>query len=701
MNYGNDLKLALYIEGRRVPVVGAQCQFRKGAPSTAVIECVPLKEINDIAPRTMVHLFVKDFSYNGKEKPWVLMFEGEVYGYSMGKSSRGRTFNLRCMDISNYWDNAKQFYLNQRTAFGDGINTISSGKAAESFKKENIKTVLTITGIKAYLVNKVSDTLKNSNKDLLDAIVSVIKDVEEVNPFFRYANARYRINDRIVFQSSGNIDDLFDFSKSEKFLEAISGSGNGGLVSIRDIVTKLMSLIFHDFVSIPCPSKTGTINSGIGKNNQTIGTFLFKPSSFMIAPPKCNILFPELYTNFSFNRTFFHEVTRLKIQTRLPVPYNVSDAVNVFLPQVYAPSGYNEYRTSVKGEVEGKQYENAGTQGSYGDKSDSTKTTTKLQDYNYMSFEEILKGIFSDQDNVMPAAHTLAQVAKHDKQNKFYQRAADHLFFKKRFASRTASASGPLNLAPVPGFNMLLIDDSSAEQHIIGSLESVTHTINSESGASTSYEIGFARYVEEKDLWEGSLSEPPIPPWYDTSIFGQRREVKKNDYENLQKSDQSRIKELKYVNDFGNSSLKDYYLGMLGNTDANSHLGSEPITTSKFPNVMAATLELVRQYRNAKDTDVFKFISKQVRRDYVQLSELFQFLGAEIPEHQKNISTQDIEDTTFKGTSFDGGFVNNATNENSKDLELKNLFGEEATTKRRAFLDSYRKRLFNERGYRG
>ena len=701
MDKGNQLNLALFIEGRRVPVQGAQCQFRVGAPSTATIECVPLREINDIVPRTMVHLFVKDFTASENNPPWVLLFEGEVYGYSMGKNSRSRTFNLLCMDISNYWDNAKQFYMNQRTSFGDDQNIITSSKAIDDFNKENIKTVRTISGIKAYLVNLVSRTLDDSSKDLLDAVIKIIKEIEEINPFFRYANARYRINDRIIFQSSGNVASLFDFRQSEGFIEAISGGGNGGLVSIRDIITKLMSLIFHDFVSIPCPSKTGIVQKGIGKTNQTIGTFLFKPSSFMLPPPKCNVLYPDLYTNFSFGRTFFHEVTRLKMQTRMSTPIRIDDQIESFLPYVYAPSGFNEYRTTVSGDVKGKQYENAGVSGAYGDKEDAIKTSTKLQDYNFMSFEEILKGIFSDQDHIMPAAHTLATVAKYDKQNKFYQRAVDHLFFKKRYASRNASASGALNLAAIPGFNILLLDGSTAEQHVIGTLEGITHTISIESGASTSYDIGFARYIEEKDLWDGSLSEPPIPPWYDQSVFGTRREVKKVDYENLQEEDQSRVKELKYVNDFGGSDLKNYYLGLLGNTEASSHTGSEPITNEKFPNIVAATLELVRQYRASKSGNVYKFIQKQIRRDYVELTELFEFLGSDIPDHQKNASREDIQDLTFQGEVFDGGFVNNAPNENSKDLELKNLFGNEAVLKRRAFLDAYRKKLFTERGYRG
>lgn len=700
MEQGNKLNLALFIEGRKVPVIGAQCQFRKGAPSTATIECVPLREINDILPRTMVHLFVKDFTYHEKNPPWVLMFEGEVYGYTLGKSSNQRSFNLLCMDLSNYWDHAKQYHLNLRTAMGDAVGSIVAKKQIDEFQKENVKIVKSISGVKSYLVNLVITTLEDSSKDLLDAIVTVIKNIEEINPFFRYANSRYRINDRVIFQSSGNISKLFSFTRSSDFMETVSGGGSGGVVSIRNIINKLMSLIFHDFVSIPFPSKTGSVTNGIGKTGQTIGSFLFKPSSFMIPPPRCNVLYPDLYQSFNFSRTFFHEVTRLKIQTRHPTPLKVDDQMQAFLPFAYAPSGYNEYRTDIAGETVGKQFENAGTSGKYADKDDSTKTATKLQDYHYMSFEEVLKGIFSDQDNVMPGAHTLAKIAPYKDQNKFYQRAADHLYFKKRYASRNASASGPLNLAPVPGFNILLIDDSDGEQHVMGTLESITHTISSTTGATTSYQIGYARLVEEKDLWESSLAEPPIPPWYDPAVFGARRAIQEKDYKNLEKGTQDRVKDLKFVNDYGNSGLKNYYLGLLGNTEEGKFIGSEPITNERFPNIVAATLELVRQYRAAKKGDIFKFIQKNIRRDYVELNELFQFLGADIPKHQKNASFEDILDITFSGTSFDGGFVDKA-NSNSRDTELKNLFGDEATTKRRAFLIQYRKKLLNKRGYRG
>lgn len=42
-------------------------------------------------------------------------------------------------------------------------------------------------------------------------------------------------------------------------------------------------------------------------------TQIFRPDCFFAAPPKCNVLFPDQYTQFQFSRNFLQEVTRLRL----------------------------------------------------------------------------------------------------------------------------------------------------------------------------------------------------------------------------------------------------------------------------------------------------------------------------------------------------------------------------------------------------
>lgn len=44
-------------------------------------------------------------------------------------------------------------------------------------------------------------------------------------------------------------------------------------------------------------------------------TQIFRPDCFFAAPPRCNVFFPDTYTQFSYQRSFLQEPTRLRLQT--------------------------------------------------------------------------------------------------------------------------------------------------------------------------------------------------------------------------------------------------------------------------------------------------------------------------------------------------------------------------------------------------
>ena len=718
MGTGKQLKALLMIEGRSIPFEGASTNFQAGQPATASIQMVPLREISSVLPRTMVHLFIKDFNYVGKNKPWILAFEGEVYGFSAGKNSSSRTFTLLCMDVSNYWDNAKQAYMNTKTASGSVTNTLAGAAADSEARATNMVMKKGVGSLTAYLVRIINKKLKGPRgpEAFLDGVIDILKGVEDINPFFKYNSLRYRLPDRIAFKSSGNLSEIFDLTNKSKFLESVVGSGGGGVRTIRQVIGYLMGLVFHNFVSVPFPSKvkaaTGMKN-GIGaKKDKTIGSFVFKPDSYMLPPPRCNVIYPDQYDNFGYTRNFFHEVSRIDFR---PAPLSADLLDGLGNPRIYqkaffAPSGYSKYSGTRDAEhtenstVDDKIFANSGGSGEEGKKIEDLKTSPVLKDFHFLSYEEVLKGIFGDQGNMMPSARMICKTTDLGGQNKFFQRATDFMFFKKRYASRITRMSGPLNFAPVPGFSVLILDNSEAEQHVVGNLEGISHSFSATGGGSTSYDVSYSRLVEEKDFWNDEASEPPIPPWYSTEYFGKRVKVDEAQYENVAKSEQGRIKELGYVNDFGNSKLAEVYASLLGDStsDGKNYRGAHPITSKKFPNLLGATIEILRRYRWAQRNDVVSaHINKYTKRDFVHLTEVFDFLGADLTASQKHASFQDIDNLIFKGTRFDGGFVNEASEISSRDAEIKALFGEPSLTRRRSPIIKYRNKLFRERGFRG
>lgn len=699
MSIGRHLDARLFLEGMSVPFNQVTIQNSEGQPSVAHINLAPLPEIKRFKPRTMVHIFTRDYTSRDDKKPWILAFEGEIYGFGYDKTSSSRSSTIMAMDVSNYWDNAKQYYMNLRTSYGDNLDVLIGTKEISENKKENNEIITTTTGAVSYLTSIITQAL-NSGKDLLEAVSDILKKNEEVNPFFRFNQQRYRINDKVVFKSSNLIKQLFDFTNREKMWDSISGAGSGGLTTLRDIVSMIINLVFHDFNSVVYPSKvTKKIDDPL-TNGKTIGSFILKPQTFMMPPPKCNVIYPDQYGSMSYNRNFFHEVTRLKSnRTPLGMEQRNQKAQGI-LEYVYSPNAYQKFRKTKDTTKGSTQFSAPESQGEFGDKATDLKNTTTLQDFNFLSYEEIMKGIFSEQGTALPSSHIFSLMTSPDQRGDFFQKANDYLFFQKRLASRSFNTNGPLNFAPVMGFPILFLDDSSAEQNTIGVLSSITHVISSDGGGYTSYGVSYARDVDELDLWDESISEPPIPPWFDPSIFGKQREVGEKDYINLPKDVQEKVKRFSSVIGYEGTTIRDFYLGLLGDTKDGSHLGSDPIVSEKFPSVYSATLALVEEYKGAKKKgNHIDLIDINTRRDYVLLDELFTFLGAELTAKQKNVNiTKDI-DIVFSGTVLDGGYVDVAET-NSADNKLKPFF-KEVITKRGDPIKAYRKRLLKERGFRG
>ena len=379
---GKELNAQLFIEGRHVPFTSATTNYQAGQPCTMTINMVPIKEIKEVLPRTMVHLFVRDQSYKGTYKPWVLLFEGEIYGYGGRKTGNGRSITLMCMGLSNYWDNAKQFYVNLKTTSGNQLSTFHAAKTIKEFKRDQMGEIRNYISPEAYITRTINNALKD-NKDFLEAIVEFLGTLKEINPFFRYNDARYRIFDRVLFSSSGAIKELFDFENKNNLVDSFVSRGSGGIVTVRELINKLMGLIFHDFVSVPAPSLVDKPSfkqskEGIGTDRvQTIGSFVFKPNTYVLPPPKCNVLFPDMYDSMSFNRNFFHEVTRFKLQPNLPgLSVNSEGEARVFRDTVYAPEGFEKFSTGAEEtETEDQQEMHKGP--NQGKKEDDAVTETE------------------------------------------------------------------------------------------------------------------------------------------------------------------------------------------------------------------------------------------------------------------------------------------------------------------------------------
>lgn len=160
-------------------------------------------------------------------------------------------------------------------------------------------------------------------------------------------------------------------------------------------------------------------------NNQ-----IFRPDIFYAPPPRCNVLFPETYDQFTFSRQYMREVSRMELQTHNELLGN--DAL--FNGRYYAPD-IADVRNGVK--LSSKQF------------------ASLIMDH------ELYTGIIPMFENMSEANIFSMMSGKSVKEGEkvgFAQRAVNFQYFKYRFQARAMDASGRFNPCFAPGFPALLID---------------------------------------------------------------------------------------------------------------------------------------------------------------------------------------------------------------------------------------------------
>jgi len=172
-------------------------------------------------------------------------------------------------------------------------------------------------------------------------------------------------------------------------------------------------------------SKTVTVPTESRVNNQ-----IFRPDIWYAPPPRCNVIFPEMYDSFSFARQYLREVSRLELQTHNEILGN--DAL--FNGRYYAPN-VEDVRRGVK--------------------LSSRRFARLIMDH------ELYTGIIPMFENLSEAnlfAMRSGKVKKAGAKVSYAQRAVNFQYFKYRFESRGMDCSGRFNPPMVPGFPSLIID---------------------------------------------------------------------------------------------------------------------------------------------------------------------------------------------------------------------------------------------------
>ena len=303
-------------------------------------------------------------------------------------------------------------------------------------------------------------------------------------------------------------------------------------------------------------------------------TQAWRPDVWMVAPPRCNVIFPELYSQFSYSRNFMQETTRLLLRTS-----------SVFFGSDILFDGFYMAPSRAVGQRDGERSPARGR---------LNKTPPDVVDAPAWFIRDLMEHELYT--GILPKFERMSNLNLHALRGatgtvateqgavrvSYAALACNHIFFKQRFQSRQLQFSGKFNPFVVNGFPTVIIDkyqsradvDNSeydaalaariaeaanegrgeigglpAEQedqvalasdgrvleladqiaaqtpntHYLGTPQALTHTVSIDGGGTTSMQMGYARTTNETTEFLGDARSttgrsPQFDRLRDTSV---------------------------------------------------------------------------------------------------------------------------------------------------------------------------------------
>lgn len=240
-------------------------------------------------------------------------------------------------------------------------------------------------------------------------------------------------------------------------------------------------------------------------------SFILKPQAHFADVPKCNVIFPNMVSGFSYSEDFLSEPTRLCATVSTVM---AGDGLAASLPGLYAPDGGN-------GSSLGKAIMAIK---SVNDNKGVLPQTGYEQEYGIKQYIANFQNDYTNQaimQMVQRADYASEAIQKEVSGNvplsnmeALLQKLLEVEYHRSRHASKQGSFYGPFNPFLMPGFPVMILKgahdpkytDPSKLLAFCGYLANVTHTIDPSGGSITT--SGYTQYMRP-----AVEAAPLLPSW--------------------------------------------------------------------------------------------------------------------------------------------------------------------------------------------
>lgn len=348
------LEAALYLEGIRIPFIRASFHRKVNQKVRVVLDLPPIPSALMIRPRSAVHIFYwdKPFIPKNETPKWRLFFEGETSSPGVQKGESGTSIQIPCEDQMSYYRRCHQCFVNGSQAFTSSayelaMFTGNSGINGQVIFNQPVRPDLGVVyntiirgmtdanSVSDPTVNPFGSTFRTPFTGLLRTIQYVGNSSAQpnsftpgVNRFFSDAETRLKLMQKIFFFQDLKISKLMSDQAMQKILErnplASQASSLTDIGTVWDLCQKFLSAATYDSVPLLAPpygfNPSRDANGGTPPNvsgSKTVLSHLWRPKTYFLPPPTCNLLFPNRVKEFGFQRNSLDEPTRLRTKIHL------------------------------------------------------------------------------------------------------------------------------------------------------------------------------------------------------------------------------------------------------------------------------------------------------------------------------------------------------------------------------------------------
>lgn len=531
------LDFKLYIEGEECPFESASISFGVSTIPTMTLQLMPYKILRNLGERTKVHFYFID-PVDGEER---LLFDGEISGVGYTKNPTAQTLTYSVTHVSNYLNEILMsfFDISAYAVTFPPVYTGALGAEMETdystYEYATLEKVFDTTSLEGL------ETFQAVFSKLFDEIFKVKSGEDGLSATLQYYKERvdkWKLDKRITTlpTATGEVDAVFtlkDFIASENLIALLQKEVKkiDGFHSVFEILNEIFRQILYYPVILPSPYLY---------ESEQLQAILYKPQALFVLPPICNVIWPSMYTVFSYSRNFKSVPTRLFVRaniSRLLYSKKEDNAISELTAQYFwAPE---DLRKEIEGTNKKTKAENDILNkhglGSYGltGSLDLVEGTTDRYAWTYTGDVSLSEAIdphrslleaVSDQEKDVGVR--LSQPANNDFFTKYAEwlisgdyagkvkdypylqnvenakdkigQLADYELVRQQFETEAVSMVMVFNPYIVPGFPTLIMDKPESGMHVYGYISGITHTISAAAGCSTTADIGYIHQYDEK-----------------------------------------------------------------------------------------------------------------------------------------------------------------------------------------------------------